>query len=116
MSNDTTKKTKTQRRNNKRSYNQIENLIERNQMNKKLSNEYKNVKKQTPTVLIELTSLQWKRIKDNSIHVSDAILSEVDIKNKREQKIYYNSIIYGKNLLQQKSDITFSLGKVMVGK
>ena len=116
MSNDTTKKTKTRRRNNKRSYNQIENLIERNQMNKKLSNEYKNVRKQTPTVLIELTSLQWKRIKDNSIHVSDAILSEVDIKNKREQKIYYNSIYYGKNLLQQKSDISFSLGKNNGGK
>ena len=110
------KKTNIRRRNNKRSSNNLGKIIERNQMNKKLCNEYNNVKKQTPTVLIKLTSLQWKRIKDNSIHVSDAILSEVDIKNKREQKIYYNSIYYGKNLLQQKSDISFSLGKKMVGK
>ena len=116
MSTNTTKNTKTRRRNNKRSYNKIENQIETHLMNKKLLNEYNNVIKQTPTVLIELTSIQWKRIKDNSIHVSDAFLSDTDVKNKREQTIFYNSIYYGKNLQKQKSDISFNLGKKMVVK
>ena len=116
MSTNTTKNTKTRRRNNKRSYNKIENQIETHLMNKKLLNEYNNVIKQTPTVLIELTSIQWKRIKDNSIHVSDAFLSETDVKNKREQTIFYNSIYYGKNLQKQKSDISFNLGKKNGGK
>ena len=115
MSTNTTKNTKTRRRNNKRSYNKIENQIETHLMNKKLLNEYNNVIKQTPTVLIELTSIQWKRIKDNSIHVSDAFLSETDVKNKREQRIFYNSIYYGKNLQKQKSDISFNLGKINGG-
>ena len=48
-------------------------------------------------VLIELTSTQYKRIVDNTIHITKRYV--------KEKKVYYSSIVYGKNIVKRKRQL-----------
>ena len=47
--------------------------------------------------LIELTSTQYKRIVDNTIHVTNRYV--------KENKVYYSSILYDKNIVKRKRQL-----------
>ena len=88
----------TQRRRQKnRQQNKSTLQVEQHLIVNQLVGEYSNVKKVTPTVLIELSVKEWNRLHEYSIHVSDIELLKSD-SGKNHNQVYYNSIVYGSQI------------------
>lgn len=60
--------------------------------------QYDNKHRSTPTILIELTTREWNRLKPNSIFLSESEVKHDVAKGHRYDKIYYTSVTYGSNM------------------
>ena len=86
---------------------------------KQLSNEFTNlfndIKSETPTTLIELSTKEWKRLQHNSILIGDIFVSSDENNGRRYDKIYYKNISFGKYIesdsVNNISEYNFNLPK-----
>ena len=68
-------------------------------INSILNSQLQNLNNSTPTILFELSSREWSRLKDNSIIVSGSgIVNSSSTSSTRHNNVFYSSIVFGSNI------------------
>ena len=87
----------------------------RKKLSSEFSNLFNNIKSETPTTLIELSTNEWKRLQHNSIQIEDIFVSSDENNGRRYDKIYYKNISFGKYIQSDSanniSEYNFNLPK-----